>query len=178
MLAFLALAITSLTASAVRRLPPHAFTRVPAPVRRTLEAERCLIPQASASHGKNNVVHGHFRSHSRIDYAALCSRNGKSTVFVINPVTGAILARLYRQPDDEYVVGDIDPTNGEARHLYARRLSTVPPMPDGFCLEGLEEYLRCPCKGTSYDGIEDLFEGKASETHCWRNGWHTVTSGD
>jgi hypothetical protein len=105
----------------------------------------------------------------------LCSRDHQSTVLVIDGVTGAILTRLNRQPDRTYLVFG-DERYDKKKFLYSRRLATATPTSRGFCLG---EYTRdCPCKGTSYDGIDDIFEGKASETHCWRNGWHTVISGD
>lgn len=79
----------SLATPDLLRLPPRAFPSLPSAVRTTLEVHRCSIPQTSPADGKTNVVHGHFRSERRTDYAVLCSRGGASNVYVINGVTGA-----------------------------------------------------------------------------------------
>lgn len=173
-LAVTAVAITSATGSDIRRLPPGAFPSLPQAVRRTLDAERCLIPQTSEWPTKTNVVLGHFRSRKRIDVAVLCSRRGQSTVVVINGVTGVVLGRVNRSSDETYLVCDQGCDSG--RFLYQRRLETEHATPRGFCIPEYEQ--NCPCKGSSLDGIDDIFEGKASETHCWQNGWHTAISGD
>ncbi|HEY2093800.1 MAG TPA: hypothetical protein VGJ81_18160 [Thermoanaerobaculia bacterium] len=90
----------------------------------------------------------------------------------------AIIARLARRPDAGYL--DLESCghtgSGKARCFYERRLETAHPTPKGFCIPDYEQ--DCPCKGSPYDGIDDIFEGKASETHCWQNGWHIAVSGD
>ena len=154
---------------AIPRLSPSAFRAVPRVVRQKLQAEHCRIPQPWPYRGVQNIVAGHFRSRSRTDYAALCSRNGVSSVLVLNGRTGAVLGELNRRPDAEYVQGVGDDVMG-----FSRVLERVSPSPDGFCLE---RGVPCPCTPAIYDGIADVFEGKASDTHCWRNGWHTVLSG-
>ena len=151
-------------------LAPSAFPSVPRSVRATLGARRCRIPQPWPYSSPANIIAGHFRSHWRVDYAALCSRDGESTVLVLNGQTGAVIAELNKRPDADYVQTVVDGSNG-----YSRQIEPVPPSPDGFCFESSPP---CPCKPAIYDGIADIFEGKGSETHCWHKGWQTVISGD
>jgi len=147
-----------------------AFPSIPAAVRERLRSVNCQIPQPWPRTRLENVVSGHFISLRRVDLAVLCSKSGVSKVLVINGTNGEVIASLNPVSDSHYMQGQ-----GDNRMEFSRRLEAVVPPESGFCL-GLDE--PCPCEGSSLDGILDEFEGKASETHCYRKGWHTVTSGD
>ncbi|HEX7423505.1 MAG TPA: hypothetical protein VF311_06425 [Terriglobales bacterium] len=72
----------------IRRLPPSAFTSTPPAIRQQLERIGCTIPQPSgpggrASKSPSNLIHGDFAAKGQTDWAALCSRQGKSSVVII-----------------------------------------------------------------------------------------------
>lgn len=73
----------------VVRLSPMEFEYVPLPVRKQLTEMGCTIPQVSSNiHGgyvgrKHNIVSGQFATPEQTDWAAICSRNGRSSVVVL-----------------------------------------------------------------------------------------------
>ncbi|MBI2214262.1 MAG: hypothetical protein HYU52_11505 [Acidobacteria bacterium] len=145
------------------------YPALPEPVRKRLGTENCQIPQPWPHLEPANVVSGHFIARSRVDFAALCSRRGVSTVYVVNGTDGTVIAKLYPVEDIQYFQGQGGPME------FSRRLERLTPPESGFCL-GPDD--SCPCLGTVLDAVLDEYEGKASETHCFRGTWHTVTSGD
>ncbi|MCM2315551.1 MAG: hypothetical protein NDJ92_10415 [Thermoanaerobaculia bacterium] len=161
---------SSLSLSPVTMLTESAFSTLPGPVRDTLRKRECKIPQPWPRIAPENVISGHFITLRRLDYAVLCSRNGVSGVLVINGTNGQVIASLMPVADLFYMQGQ----GGESME-FSRRIEQLTPPDSGFCL-GLD--FECPCDGSVLDAILDSFEGKASETHCYRQGWHTVTSGD
>jgi hypothetical protein len=152
----------------IKYASPTDFRDVPQVIVDTLLARKCVIPQSGAESPLENIVSGHFIARDRRDFAILCSVAGASRVVVINGDTGSVIALLNRQPDSTHLmaVGD--------RMLFMRSLNTIEADHRPYCFEVDRT---CPCSGARYDGIVDEYE-KWSETHCWENGWHTVTSGD
>ena len=152
----------------IKYASPADFRDVPQVVVDTLLARNCMIPQSGAESPLENIVSGHFIAQQRRDFAILCSVAGASHAVVINGETGSVIALLNRQPDSMHLmaVGD--------RMLFMRSLNTIEADHSPYCFEVDRP---CPCSGARYDGVLDEYE-KWSETHCWENGWHTVTSGD
>lgn len=155
-------------APAIEYVSPSQFKDVPRVVIRALLARGCAIPQSGAEEPPGNVVSGHFLTNKRRDFAALCSIAGASKVLVLNGESGSVIAALNRQSDAMHLMAV------DHRFLFMRSLATARSGHGAYCFETDKP---CPCSGARFDGIVDVYE-KWSETHCWDNGWHTVTSGD
>ena len=62
-----------------RGLRPSALPTLPRDFRAELERRGCTVQQA---HRSENVISGHFGSSTQVDWAALCSQRGQSTILV------------------------------------------------------------------------------------------------
>jgi len=156
--------------AAVRRLPPAAFPQLPPRIRSALEGRGCLIPQNYSDAHPHNVVHGQFARPGQIDWAVLCSRRDTSTILVFWRGAADSVAELapaadrnYLQEMPEGIVYSRGLGVADARYIrqhYARYGGPSPPPLD-------------------HDGIDDGFEGKASEVHySYRGRWLTLTGAD
>ena len=154
----------------IRMNTEASYPALPEVVRDRLKTNHCRIPQPWPYDSPSNIVSGHFIARTRTDFAALCSRNGISSVVVINGSNGAVIAILNPVEDKHFPQDE-----GGSVYEFSRRLERLAPPDTGFCLSLDDPY---PCEGSDLDGILDEFQGKASETHCYRRAWHTVTSGD
>ncbi len=156
--------------AAIVRLPPAAFHQLPAAVRADLERRGCLIPQNYTDTHPHNVVHGQFARPGQTDWAVLCSRNDTSTILVFWRGAADSVAELAKAADRNYLqgmpegivysrgLGVADTT--DIRRLYSSYGGPEPPPLD-------------------HDGIDDGFEGKASEVHYWyRDHWIELTGAD
>lgn len=147
---------------AVVRLEPSTFPGLPPAIVRVLEAHGCRVPQTTFASRPENVASGHFFDDPRpLDWAALCSRNGRSTLLVIPGDAGAELlspggrnvAVLNDRPDADFLqvvaagrIGfsrSISTANASDIARHAQRAGISPPP-------------------LMHDGIEDAFAGKAS----------------
>lgn len=70
----------------IKRLDPMLFQSqgVPSKVIKELKQFGCAIPQSGSKykHGPHNIISGGFAKRGQKDWAALCSRNGTSTVLL------------------------------------------------------------------------------------------------
>ena len=65
------------------RLPPSDFPHLPKSVRDDLDARGCTIPQVYCRNCKpHNVISGHFKHPSQVDWTVLCSIDRQSTLLV------------------------------------------------------------------------------------------------
>lgn len=69
--------------SQIRRLPPSAFGHVPKWVADNLVARGCAIPQPFGAREPSNLIRGQFAHNGEWDWAAICSKEGKSRVVVL-----------------------------------------------------------------------------------------------
>lgn len=65
------------------RLSPARFRSVPANVREALLQRGCLIPQDTARTGLRNIIRSDFGGPRTTAWAALCSRQGVTTLLVL-----------------------------------------------------------------------------------------------
>ncbi|MBB4635636.1 hypothetical protein [Longimicrobium terrae] len=72
-------------ARAAPRLRPAAFPELPASFAAALQASGCTVPQYRFEGDTlgNNVISGEFARAGQLDHAALCSRDGQTSVVVI-----------------------------------------------------------------------------------------------
>ena len=138
----------------ITRLPPKAFTSLPAPVRAALERRKCTIPQSKEYPEPHNVIKGHFRSARQLDLAVLCSRNDSSQVFVFWAGRANNVDSLGRSSDMGYLQ-ELGPQGiGFSRAISAASREQI--------LEYAREFDGPIPSEPIHDGIEDAFVGKAS----------------
>jgi hypothetical protein len=157
--------------SAIVRLPPSAFRRLPAPVRRRLEQRGCTVPQVYSDRHPGNVVSGHFASRARTDWAILCSVNHISRIMVFWAGRDSV-TELAAAPDADYLQGL---GHGSAVG-YSRAIGVA--HPDQIRREaaafggGLPPVL-------DHDGLEDAFVEKASVIrYYYRGRWLELQGAD
>jgi len=66
----------------IRLLPVAAFPALPQPIAALLNDRHCLIPQTYEARRPENVIRGSFEKQGSDDWAALCSVNGTTTLYV------------------------------------------------------------------------------------------------
>jgi len=152
----------------ITRLPPAAFPQIPPAFARELDSLHCAIPQSAYSGGPpHNVVRGHFGAKGQDDWAALCSRGGRSVILV--HWSGPLQCpRELAEGDDANMLQGL----GGGRIGYSRGLRTVnlvPEYPDESDTTRRDTTIDLTIH-LEHDGIDDAFEGKASVIWFCRNG--------
>lgn len=108
-------------ARAATRLSPSAFPGLPTRVVDALRASGCAVPQYRFDGDTlaNNVIQGEFARAGQTDFAALCSRKGRTSVHVVwgGPT---------RCADETKTGADVDAMVGAGDELvYARQIRPV-----------------------------------------------------
>jgi hypothetical protein len=141
----------------IRLLPVSSFPQLPAPVSEQLVQKGCLIPQTYEAREPENVIHGSFEKKGSVDWAALCSVSGITTLYVFFQSDLARPIALRHQPDNEWLGVEWSLDYGSAWGI-ARR----PPR------------LIQPKDNADHDGIEDAFVEHSSTIHYFQNGHWTT----
>jgi len=87
----------------LRLLPLASFPDVPAAVAAELERRHCMIPQSFEAKEPENVIHGAFRAAGSSDWAALCSSQQTTTLYVFFGGEFASPVALRSQPDTAWL---------------------------------------------------------------------------
>jgi hypothetical protein len=66
----------------IRLLPLSSFPNLPTPVAAQLSRRHCMVPQSFEAQQPENVIHGAFHEPESSDWAALCSFDGVTTLYV------------------------------------------------------------------------------------------------
>jgi hypothetical protein len=82
-----------------RGLRPSALPTLPRAFRAELERRGCTVQQ---SHRSENVISGHFAAATQVDWAALCSQRGQSTILVYWGGAAQCPPELRAAPDYQY----------------------------------------------------------------------------
>jgi hypothetical protein len=155
----------------IKRLSVSEFPHLPPEVKRKIEAKGCNIPQAFVSNKPHNVVKGNFASKNSQDWALLCSKEGKSSVFVIWGDKEVCPSEIEMNEDKNFLQ-----TIDEKNIGYSRVLAA----------SGKEDILNyqknhggtLPTK-LDHQGISDAFAEKASKIHfCEKGKWLALTGSD
>jgi hypothetical protein len=143
------------------RLDPSAFPSMPRPMRSKLKSMGCTIPQSGGTSERkpHNVVIGRFEISTRIDWATLCSVNGKSKILVFRGGSSDVI--------------EVSGTEDEDRHWlqggvgYSRFLGGRPP-------EGMESFKdqlrRNPELDSLHESVEEYFVEKYYVVYRLENG--------
>ncbi len=155
------------TAQAIRRLAPAAFVEAPIAIRRELSRRGCSIPQPTDGR-RSNVISGDFYGRSQVDWAALCSRNQRSSILVFSGADPAAVEELATRSDQDYVQ-EVEP----GRVGFSRAIGVASPAS---ILEHYRWYGGPKPPVLSHPGIDDAFVEKASVVWLWHRGqWLPLT---
>jgi hypothetical protein len=91
--------------SQIRRSPPSAFGHVPKWVADDLVTRGCAIPQPFGAREPSNLIRGQFARNGEWNWAAICSKEGKSQVVVLWGGQAACPNHLGESPDINQLVG-------------------------------------------------------------------------
>jgi hypothetical protein len=87
----------------IRLLPVASFPDLPGSVATQLRSRRCMIPQTFEAQAPENVIHGALRSAGSSDWAALCSVEGSTTLYVFLAGQFDAPLALRSQPDTAWL---------------------------------------------------------------------------
>ena len=87
----------------IRLLPLASFPDLPTAVSTQLGQRGCMIPQSFEAQQPENVIHGSFRSEGSSDWAALCSANRSTTLYVFFAGEFDAPVALRSQPDNAWL---------------------------------------------------------------------------
>ena len=146
----------------VRRLPPKAFRQLPAAIINSLQARRCLIPQAEAVRTPHNVISGSFTGANQKEWAVLCSRRGSSSILVFQANSAKLVAEIAAAKDDDYLQRD-----HKGEFYFSRAISTVG---EKYILEHYKAYGGPEPPPITHHGINDAYLEKASVVRYFHNG--------
>ena len=144
----------------IRLLPVSSFPQLPAQVAQQLGRMGCMIPQTYEAHEPENVIHGSFEKKGSDDWAALCSVNGVTTLYVFFQPDPAHPTPLRHQPDGQWLGRDWSQDYGSAWGIATRPAR-----------------LMRPADSTDHDGIEDAFVEKSTAVHYFLKGQWTILDG-
>jgi hypothetical protein len=153
------------------RLPPSAFSMLPAAVVKELQNRGCTIPQNAFSKTPQNVISGEFAKRGQKDWAVLCSIKGSSSILVF--WNGAVKnpAELNSAEDLNYLQG-----LGGDKIGYSRGIAVAGGR---FITEHFDAYGGPKPPPIDHDGIDDVFLEKGSTVQYFYNGqWLQLTGSD
>jgi len=123
----------------ITRLAPTAFLEVPVTIRQKLTTQGCQIPQVPGYATPQNIVSGAFAQAGQQDWVALCSKEGRTSLFIIwgGPVRcpndlelSAETNFLSRDAQGQLVFGThLEPVATQDITALNRRKSSIIPLP-------------------------------------------------
>jgi hypothetical protein len=153
----------------IRLLPVASFPDLPTAIADELTRRRCMIPQSFEAKQPENVIHGAFRAPGSSDWAALCSSQGASTLYVFFAGQSDSPIALRSQSDSTWL--DTEPGSsayGSSWGIAARsaaELRASPQMHHGATLD--------------HDAIDDARLERSLIVHYYQAGrWLDLNRGD
>jgi hypothetical protein len=148
----------------IRLLPLASFPALPMPIADQLRQKNCMVPQTYEARRPENVIRGAFEKQGSEDWAALCSINGTTTLYVFFQSRPNEPAVLRRQHNTEWLGAEVVGAYGSAWGISALRPSQVRAAEPGNNPGPID-----------HDGIDDAFVERSSSIHYFRNGeWSTL----
>ncbi|MGA7524921.1 MAG: hypothetical protein WBW84_20900 [Acidobacteriaceae bacterium] len=153
----------------IRLLPLSSFPALPVEVVVQLSRRRCMIPQTYEAKQPENVIHGAFHAAGSSDWAALCSADGTTTLYVFFAGQFDAPTALRSQPDTAWLGAD----PGES----------ILGSAWGIALRSAEQLRSSPrlrsLLTTDHDAIDDARLERTLAIHYYQGGkWLTVMAGD
>jgi hypothetical protein len=164
-------------AGEAKTLPPSAFPELPKTIRKRLETLGCAVPQVAGEAKPQNVVHGSFARPAQTDWAVLCSRAGKSSIFIFWEKPTTCSSELAIEDDSNYLQGDAEGHLVYSRQILNANSKKILQYAHALSQDGNGKAPDNP--RLDHAGIEDIFVGKASEIHyCSHGKWQTLQGAD
>jgi hypothetical protein len=156
---------------ATMRLPPAAFSNLPAHLRADLERRGCTVPQWYAARTPVNVIQGRFSSQDQMDWAVLCSRARVSSILIFRGGSASAVREIAPRPDRDFLQH-----MGGMSIGFSRGLSVATPKTIQYFHKNLGGQRPPPL---DHDGISDAFIEKASVVWYWhQNRWLSLQGAD
>jgi len=154
------------------RLPPGDFPHLPKSVRDDLDARGCTIPQVYCGNCKpHNVISGHFKHPSQVDWTVLCSIDRQSTLLVYWGGSAESVSELSTTADKRWLQGMGGDIIGFSHGIYTVDAKYITDHAHWYGGE-LPPHL-------DHDGIDEAFVEKASSVHYWYEGeWLKLRGAD
>ncbi|HWF09480.1 MAG TPA: hypothetical protein VG297_13515 [Bryobacteraceae bacterium] len=141
----------------IRLLPVSSFPQLPTPVAQQLAQRGCMIPQTYEAREPENVIQGSFEKKGSDDWAALCSVNRVTTLYVFFQSDIANPIALRHQPDSEWLGVEWSLDYGSAWGIASHPARLMRPK-----------------DSADHDGIDDAFVEKSTSIRYFENGrWTT-----
>ncbi len=153
----------------IRLLPLSSFPALPDEVVDQLSRRHCMVPQTYEAKQPENVIEGAFHAPGASDWAALCSAEGTTTLYVFFEGQLDAPTALRSQPDTTWLGADPgDSALGSAWGIGVRTAEQLRSSP---------EYHRL--LPIVHDAIDDARLERGLTVHYDQGGkWLTVTAGD
>ena len=158
--------------SATLRLPPAAFSQLPKNIVQYLRVRGCTIPQTYLSSEPHNVISGEFARRGQTDWAALCSRNGESSILVFWRGSTKSVAEIAKTPDR----GFLQTITEGGKIGFSRMIEAVD---SGYIIKHYEAYGGPKPPPINHEGIDDAYVEKASVVrYYYRGRWLELQGAD
>lgn len=141
----------------IRLLPISSFPQLPTQVAQQLDQKGCMIPQTYEAHEPENVIQGSFEKTGSKDWAALCSINGVTTLYVFFQSNFGTPIPLRHQPDNQWLGVEWSLDYGSAWGIATRPARMIHPR-----------------GSADHDGIEDSNIEQSSTIHYYDKGRWTI----
>ncbi len=155
--------------------PLEKFSGVPTWVIAELKTQGCRIPQASYFNPKpHNLIRGEFVKKGQIDWAALCSKNNRSSILLFSSSKQKCTQELAIADDDSFVQHV-----GSNQYKFSRIINTA--TKSNIVRYIKREGYRSPLSDSAveHEGITDAFAGKGSLIFYCKDGkWVELPGGD
>lgn len=150
----------------IRLLPVASFPSLPAAFAKQLQQKGCMIPQTYEARQPENVIHGSFEKRGSEDWAALCSIDGTTTLYVFLESRPREPIALRHQTDTAWLGSEAAGNYGSAWGISVRTPSRISSS---------------KLRGALPDhaGIEDAFLEHGSTIHYFNGGeWIMLEAGN
>ena len=153
----------------IRLLPLSSFPALPADVAGQLRHRGCMIPQSYEAMQPENVIHGAFHAPGVSDWAALCSVDGTTTLYVFFAGRFDDPSALRSQPDTAWLGADPGQSElGSAWGIATRTADQLRASPELRRLMAID-----------HDAIDDAWlERSLTVRYYDGHKWLTVTTED
>jgi hypothetical protein len=153
----------------IRLLPLSSFPELPSAVAAELSRRQCMIPQSFEAREPENVVHGAFRSADSRDWAALCSAQAVTTLYVFFAGQFDSPIALRSQPDTVWLGAEPgESVLGSSWGIAVRSASELRATPElhrGITID--------------HDAIDDARLERSLTIHYFQNGrWISLNHSD
>ena len=154
------------------RLPPSDFPHLSKSVRDDLDARGCTIPQVYCGNCKpHNVISGHFKHPSQVDWTVLCSIDRQSTLLIYWGGSAESVSELSTTADKRWLQGMGGDIIGFSHGIYTVDAKYITDHAHWYGGE-LPPHL-------DHEGIDEAFVEKASSVHYWYEGeWLQLRGAD